>query len=147
MQAEKKCIKRKRQTEWSAELHQTSKMCKYWVKLYKGMRNAVHAESSVAKPKAELQEKMRIEIEVKQQSTWRNVNEKIKRLKKETIWVINYKQEYIKNHEILLEKGLLALKELRENEQDEAKEKTISIIIQQDQTTKYWNRIKKICNL
>lgn len=57
LQAEKKCIKRKRQTEWSAELHQTSKMCKYWVKLYKGMRNVVHTESSVAKPKAELQKK------------------------------------------------------------------------------------------
>jgi hypothetical protein len=45
LRAEKKCCRTRHETDWSVELHVTSLLCKYWLKIIKGHKNNVDINS------------------------------------------------------------------------------------------------------
>jgi hypothetical protein len=45
LRAEKKCCRPRHEHDWSVELHFTSLMCKYWIKIIKGYKNSIEVKN------------------------------------------------------------------------------------------------------
>jgi hypothetical protein len=111
--AEMKKGTRRHESEWSIELHNTSLMCLYWTKQYKGIKNGVLVTRQVKTIWNKLPTAKKQEINEKLNNDDDSMPMLMKISKENMKYYLAYKRELIRHNTVLRQKGLKHLKEIR----------------------------------
>ena len=141
LSSEQTFCKMKQDTEWSIELHQTSIMCNYWARRYKGIKNGIITTKQTTALYNSLKEDKQVEIDTLIDG--RSYCELYRISRFQMIKYINYKKELRRHHKELRKNGLQHLKAIRTEKGQKKEAKIIQKIANCEMKRADWKTIKQ----
>jgi hypothetical protein len=144
LRAEKKCCRTRHENDWSVELHVTSLMCKYWLKIIKGHKNNVDINSQANLIYMKLPPNLQNNIDKLKRDLSRNeiFRISIRELRKQ----INNKKYLITYHKELRKRGLEVLREQRLANGEIIESEIIKKIANTEMKKHDWEKIRNTFN-